>query len=137
MKKEKKLKTKSIAKPKKTYVPPSLTKEDKKKQIKSIKEQTIRPKVKSFESKRSTHTKKFEEKYGYKISNLSRIAKEIISKKGIDEVMAKGKAAYFTSGSRPNQTPTSWALARLASVITGGAARQVDMKIWKKYKRSN
>jgi len=127
MKKEKKLK--------KTYVPPSLTKEDKKKQIKSIKEQTIRPKVKSFESKRSTHTKKFEEKYGYKISNLSRIAKEIISKKGIDEVMAKGKAAYFTSGSRPNQTPTSWALARLASVITGGAARKVDMKIWKKYKK--
>ena len=120
---------------KKTYVPPSLSKEDKKKQIKSIKEQTIRPKLKSFQSKRSGFVKKFEDKYGYKISNLSRISKEIITKKGIDEIMAKGKASYFTSGSRPNQTPRSWALARLASVIVGGPARKIDMNIWKKYKK--
>ena len=37
---------------------------------------------------------------------------------------------------RPNQTPTSWALARLAAVIMkpSGAARKVDMSIWNKYK---
>jgi len=120
---------------KKTYVPPSLSKEDKKKQIKSIKEQTVRPKLKSFESKRSSFVKRFEKKYGYKINNFSRISKEIITKKGIDEIMSKGRAAYFTSGSRPNQTPTSWALARLASVIMNGKARKVDEKIWKKYKK--
>lgn len=120
---------------KKTYVPPSLSKEDRKKQIKSIKEKTIRPKIKSFQSKRSSFVKRFEKKYGYKINNFSRISKEIITKKGIDEIMAKGRAAYFTSGSRPNQTPTSWALARLASVIMNGKARKVDEKIWKKYKK--
>jgi len=120
---------------KKTYVPPSLSKEDKKKQIKSIKEQTVRPKLKSFESKRSSFVKRFEKKFGYKINNFSRISKEIITKKGIDEIMSKGRAAYFSSGSRPNQTPTSWALARLASVIMNGKARKVDEKIWKKYKK--
>jgi hypothetical protein len=116
----------------KKYVPASLSKEDRKKQIKSIKEGTIRPKV-DFDSRRSTNVVKFEKKYGYKINNFKRISKEIISQKGIDEIMAKGRAAYFT-GSRPNQTPESWALGRLASVIMGGKARQVDMKIWKKYK---
>ena len=49
--------------------------------------------------------------------------------------MAKGRAAYFTSGSRPNQTSDSWALARLASVIMNGGARKVDQKIWDKFKR--
>ena len=34
----------------------------------------------------------------------------------------------------PNQTPSSWAYARLASVITGGGARKVDKKIWDKFK---
>ena len=108
------------------YVPKSLSAKDRKKQVKSIVEGTKRPKVKSFESKRSSHVVKFENKYGYKISNLSRVAKEII---------AKGRGAYKTGGSRPNQTPQSWALARLASVIVGGKARAVDRDIWEKYKR--
>lgn len=119
----------------KKYVPDTLSASDKKKQIKSIKEKKERPKLKSFQSKRSTHVEKFEKKYGYKISNLSRIAKEIISKKGIDEILAKGKGAYYSAGSRPNQTATSWSLARLASVITGGPARKIDQKIWDKYKK--
>jgi len=119
----------------KKYVPDTLSVADKKKQIKSIKEKKERPKLKSFQSKRSSHVEKFEKKYGYKISNLSRIAKEIISKKGIDEILAKGKGAYYSAGSRPSQTATSWSLARLASVITGGPARKVDQKIWDKYKK--
>lgn len=127
-------KEKSSGLPKK-YVPKSLSKEDKKKQIESIKKGTKRPKV-DFDSKRSTNVKKFEEKYGYKINNFKRISKEIISQKGIDEIMNKGRAAYFTGGSRPNQTPESWALGRLASVIMGGKARNqsIDGKIWDKYK---
>ena len=120
---------------KKQYVPASLTKEDKKKQIKSIKEGTDRPKVKSFKSKRSSHVVKFEKKYGTKITDDKFISKNIISKTGIDKILDKGKGAYYSSGSRPNQTPQSWSRARLASVIMNGPARKVDKAIWEKYKK--
>jgi len=118
----------------KKYIPKSLTPEDKKKQIKSIKEKTDRPKVKSFTSKRSSLVEKFEKKYGTKINDFKFISKNIIKQKGIDEIMSKGRGAYYSSGSRPNQTSTSWALARLAGVIMNSPARKVDMKIWEKYK---
>ena len=117
----------------KKYLPKSLSPEDRKKQLKSIQEGTKRPKV-DFKNKRSTHAEKFEAKYGYKISNLSRVAKEIISREGIEQIKKKGIAAYYTGGSRPNQTPASWWKARLASVIMGGKARQVDKDIWNKFK---
>ena len=116
------------------YVPSSLSKSDKEKQIKSIKNKTDRPKLDSFKSKRSTWAEKFENKYGKKISNSSFISKNIISKAGQDQILSKGRAAYYSSGSRPNQTSTSWALARLASVIMNGPARKVDKDIWLKYK---
>jgi len=119
----------------KKYVPKGLSPADKKKQIESIKKKTIRPKV-DFDNKRSSHVVKFEKKYGYKINNFKRISKEIISQKGIDEIMDKGRGAYFSGGSRPNQTPQSWSLARLASVIVAGPARKVDIKIWNKYKKT-
>tara|TARA_Y100000114_G_scaffold82628_1_gene76288 strand:- start:834 stop:1232 length:399 start_codon:yes stop_codon:yes gene_type:complete len=119
----------------KKYVPKSLTEEDRKKQIKSIKEGKPRPKVESFKSKRSSNVAAFEKKYKTKISDFDFINKNILKRKGIDEIIKKGKAAYFSSGSRPNQTPTSWALARLAAVIMkNGPARKVDMAIWNKYK---
>ncbi len=117
------------------YVPKSLTAEDKKKQVKSIKEKKDRPKVKSFQSKRSSHTENFEKKYGTKISNTSFISKNIISKTGQDKILSKGRGAYYSAGSRPNQTAESWARARLASVIMGGPARKVDKDIWEKYKK--
>lgn len=118
----------------KKYVPKSLTPADKKKQIKSIKEKTDRPKVKSFESKRSKHTIAFEKKYGVKISDDKYITKNIIKRVGMNKILDKGRGAYYSSGSRPNQSAESWALARLASVITGGDARKVDKDIWEKYK---
>ena len=118
---------------KKEYVPSSLSASDRKKQIKSIKDKTERPKVK-FESKRSSWVEKFESKFGYKINQKAKIAKEIISKEGIEQILSKGKGAYYSAGSRPNQTATSWSLARLASVILGGPARRIDKKIWEKYK---
>lgn len=117
------------------YVPKSLTPADRKKQVKSILEKKDRPKVKSFQSRRSSHIVKFEKKYDKKINDFKWIDKNIIKKKGIDEILSKGRGAYYSSGSRPNQTPESWALARLASVIMNGNARKVDKKIWDKYKR--
>jgi len=118
----------------KKYVPESLSEKDKKKQIKSIKEGKDRPKV-DYKTKRSTHVVKFEKKYGKKITDIDFISKNIISKTGIDKILAKGMAAYYSSGSRPNVTPQQWSYARLASVITGGGARQVDKDIWEKYKK--
>lgn len=118
----------------KKYVPASLSKEDRKKQIKSIVEGKIRPKVESFKSKRSRFVVAFEKKYGTKITDDKFISKNIISQKGIDEILDKGRGAYFSGGSRPNQTPESWARARLASVLVKGPAYKVDKKIFEKYK---
>jgi|TARA_R100001594_G_scaffold5144_1_gene16503 hypothetical protein len=120
----------------KEYVPKSLTPEDRKKQITSIKEGKDRPKVDSFKSKRSSWAVKFEKKYGTKITDDDFISKNIISKTGINKILSKGRGAYYSSGSRPNQTADSWARARLASVIMGGAARKVDQKLWDQYKKT-
>ena len=117
------------------YVPKSLTPADKKKQIKSIKEGKPRPKVESFKSKRSSNVAAFEKKYGKKINDFNFISKNIISKTGIEQILSKGRGAYFSSGSRPNTTPESWSRARLAYVIMNGSARKVDQKIWDKYKK--
>ena len=118
----------------KKYVPDSLSKKDKEKQIKSIKEGKDRPKV-DYKTKRSSHVVKYEKKYGRPITDLQYIYKNIISKTGVDKIMDKGMAAYYSSGSRPNVTKEQWAYARLASVILGGKARDVDKEIWEKYKK--
>jgi hypothetical protein len=52
---------------------------------------------------------------------------------GFDEIFDKGMKAYYTSGSRPNQTPYSWAYARLFSVLFGGKSRDIDSKEVEKY----
>ena len=108
--------------------------EDRKKQIKSIFEGKVRPETK-FKSKRSNWVKQFEDKYKTKITDKEYIHKNIITRTGQQKIIDKGAAAYFSSGSRPNQTPSSWGLARLASVILGGPSRRIDKSIWDKYKR--
>jgi len=107
---------------------------DRQAQIKSIFEGKDRPKTKA-PNKRSSWVEKFEKKYGKKISNEKFIHDNIITRTGQKKIIAKGAAAYYTSGSRPNQTPSSWGLARLASVILGGPSRRIDKDIWIKYKR--
>jgi hypothetical protein len=117
----------------KTYVE-GLRGYERRKQIKSIFENKDRPKVKGFKSERSSWVKKFEDKYGTKITDKEFITKNIISETGREMIIKKGKGAFYSSGSRPNQTPFSWGLARLASVIMGGNARKVDKDIWEKYR---
>tara|TARA_R110000765_G_scaffold393776_1_gene487208 strand:- start:2 stop:394 length:393 start_codon:yes stop_codon:yes gene_type:complete len=107
---------------------------DLEKQIKSIFEGTIRPRTKAPQ-KRSSYVIKFENKYGKKITDEEFIHKNIITRTGQRKIKEKGMGAYYSGGSRPNQTPSSWAFARLASVIVGGPARKVDKKIWDKYKK--
>lgn len=124
------------------YVPKELSKEDKRKQISSIVKGVRRPKVKSFTSRPSKWTKKAHSYFGEGNTSKQDIAR-ILAKgnparkkallKGLNEIMKKGKAAYFTSGSRPNQTPESWGMARMFSVLFGGASRKVDKAIVNKY----
>ena len=125
------------------YVPKSLSSEDRKKQVKSIREGKRRPMVKSFKSKRSPWTKKAKNYFGD--GNTSKVdMSNILSKgnkkrekelkKGLDEIFDKGAKAYFTSGSRPNQTPESWGYGRVFSVLFGGPSRTIDKAIVKKYK---
>ena len=118
----------------KKYVPDSLSKKDKAKQTKSIKEGTDRPKVK-YETKRSSHVVAFEKKYGRKITDKQFIYNNILSKEGVSQIIKKGMGAYYSAGSRPNVTKEQWSLARLASVIMNGPARKVDAEIWNKYKK--
>jgi len=86
-----------------------------------------RPKVSSKPTPRSPHAKKFEDKYGFSVSDIPRVKKEFPNV-DVDGILAKGRAAYASSGSRPNTTAEAWARARLASALTGGKAANVDAK---------
>ena len=50
----------------------------------------------------------------------------------LNKIVEKGEGAYYSSGSRPNQTSQSWGLARLASSITAGKSAAVDYNILEK-----
>jgi hypothetical protein len=54
----------------------------------------------------------------------------------LKKIVNKGEGAYYSSGSRPNQTPQSWGIARLASSISGGNAAKVDFHLIKKCNHS-
>ena len=122
------------------YVPKQLTSKDKQKQIAMIlkskkmykkhKYFTRKP-IASYKSKTSNHILN-----ARKIYNIQNIlpTKELSLKTGcklsaLNEIVRKGEGAYFSSGSRPNQTAQSWGLARLASSITAGKAAAVDYNI--------
>jgi len=113
------------------YVPKSLSTKDKRRQVASIKKGTDRPKL-NYKTKRSPHVVRFEKKFGFPITSRKR--NTIMKPEGIRKIIAKGRAAYYNSGSRPNVSATQWALARLAAVLsTNGAARKVDRAIYDKY----
>ena len=122
------------------YIPKRLTKQDKKRQARQLKKSRTaykkgkylhRKPVKSFASKRSHHIVNAERIY--KINSLAvnnELSKKTgCSKQALNQIIKKGQGAYYSSGSRPNQTPHSWGVARLASSITGGKAAAVDYNI--------
>jgi hypothetical protein len=126
----------------KRYIPKFLSTKDKKTQKKELKKSRsaykkgkyiTRKKVKSFKSTKSQHIVNAEKMY--KINNLALNNKLVkatkCNMKTLKKIFKKGQGAYFSSGSRPNQTPHSWAYARLASAITGGKASAVDYKLLK------
>jgi hypothetical protein len=124
----------------KRYLPDRLSKTDRIKQAKMLKKSRklykkgiyySRKMVKSYKSKKSNHIRNAERIY--KIDSLA-INNELERKTGcaadsLKKIVNKGEGAYFSSGSRPNQTAQSWGVARLASAITGGKAAAVDFNI--------
>ncbi len=122
------------------YLPKRLTARDKKKQSKMLmkskklyrqgKYYTRKP-VKSFHSKTSSHILKARQVYGVeKIGATDELAKKSgCSKAALAKIINKGAGAYYSSGSRPNQTAQSWGVARLASALTSGKAGAVDYNI--------
>lgn len=98
----------------------------------------IRKHVKSTKKKESKHVQNA--KKIYKVHTL-KVNKSLSKKTGcsinaMNKIIKKGQGAYFT-GSRPNQTPHSWGVARMASAITGGKSAAVDFKILNKGCKKN
>lgn len=86
-----------------------------------------RKEVSDKKTPRSPWVRKFETKYGFPITDLTAVKKEFPGV-DVDQILAKGRAAYASSGSRPNVTSHQWAFARLASALLGGPAAKVDKK---------
>ena len=130
------------------YLPKRLTKKDKRKQTSMILKSRkmykkgkyyTRKALSSFKSKKSKHIIKAEKIYNVErigaTAELSKATK--CTKNALAQIIKKGEGAYYSSGSRPNQTAQSWGIARLASSITGGKAAAVDFNILEKGCASN
>ena len=122
------------------YIPNKLSKKDKLKQLNMIKKSRslykkrvfyTRKKVSSFKNKKSNHIMNARKIYKLdKIVPNNQLARKTgCSVSSLKQIVKKGEGAYYSSGSRPNQTPQSWGLARLASAITGGKSAAVDYDI--------
>ena len=124
------------------YVPKSLSRKDTRRQKRALSRARTqykrgkyvnRPHLKSFHSKPSGHVETAKRKY--KINSISASAelarKTRCSRSALQKIVKKGEGAYYSSGSRPNQTAQSWGHARLASAITGANASRVDYAILK------
>jgi|TARA_R110002096_G_C14636050_1_gene725217 hypothetical protein len=122
------------------YLPDILNVRDKKKQHKNLlksrklyKKGTYykRPNVKSFKTKPSNHVTRAKKMYNINNMRVTRKMSRATGCSGsaLRKIVNKGRGAYYSGGSRPNQTPDSWGYARLASSITGGNASIVDYHI--------
>jgi len=124
----------------KKYLPKSLTRRDAKKYAKELSRSRkaykkgkyiTRKKVSSYKHKTSKHI--LRARRIYKIDDIvpsRELAKKTMcSVKALKQIVRKGEGAYYSSGSRPNQTAHSWGYARLASAVSGGKSAAVDWHI--------
>jgi DNA-binding Xre family transcriptional regulator len=125
------------------YLPPTLSRKDKEKQLRMLSKSKrlykshkfyTRKALPSYKNKPSKHVQNARKIYNVDhIRPSNELAKATgCSKKALRKIAAKGEGAYFSSGSRPNQTAQSWGYARLASAITGGKSAAVDFDILEK-----
>tara|TARA_Y100000389_G_C17434242_1_gene504514 strand:+ start:227 stop:715 length:489 start_codon:yes stop_codon:yes gene_type:complete len=122
------------------YIPKSLSYIDKIKQMRQIKKSRKayktgkyihRKPVNSFISKKSQHIIKAEKIYKVKPFKIDKnlVKATGCTRKALNKIVKKGQGAYYSSGSRPNQTAHSWGYARMASSITSGKAALIDYNI--------
>lgn len=122
------------------YLPKSLTNRDRTKQLRELQRSRklykhgvyhTRKRVTSFNNKKSSHIANARRIYGVDTvtPNQDLAKKTGCSVAALRKIVSKGEGAYFSSGSRPNQTARSWGLARLASAITAGKSAAVDYDI--------
>lgn len=122
------------------YLPKILTPRDKTKQLNMLNKSRklykrhkyfTRKRLPSFKSRKSNHIKNAQRIYGVDhVAPTPELARKTGCKLwALKKIVNKGEGAYYSSGSRPNQTPQSWGLARLASAITSGNAAKVDYDI--------
>ena len=131
----------------KKYLPKSLNKRDKQKQKKALEKARKGYKKQKYVDRPKVDIKNKESPHVVKAKKIYKIDKIVPNKKladktgcsisGLKQVIKKGEGAYYSSGSRPNQTAHSWGRARLASSITGGKAAAVDYKILKEGCKKN
>jgi len=130
------------------YLPKRLTTHDKKRQYGMLMKSRrlykkgkyfTRKQVSSYKSKPSSHVAHAKRIYGIEnVAVTDELAKVTgCSKDALGAIVRKGEGAYYSSGSRPNQTAQSWGLARLASSITSGKAAAVDYSILEKGCKKN
>jgi hypothetical protein len=128
------------------YIPKKLTRKDREKQRRMLRKSRKLYKSNQYNKSKKYYTRKPLASYKhktsehilkarrlYKIDNI-KPSKELAkatgcSMKALNKIVSKGEGAYFSSGSRPNQTAQSWGFARLASAVTGGKAATVDYNI--------
>ena len=125
------------------YLPRRLTKKDQRKQLQMLMKSRrlykkgkyyTRPPVASYKHKPSEHVIRARKIYQVDniIPNGTLAQKTGCTLDALQQIVKKGEGAYFSSGSRPNQTAQSWGIARLASALTAGKAAAVDYNILEK-----
>jgi hypothetical protein len=122
------------------YLPKMLSSADKQKQVAMLLKSKklykkgkyyTRKNVGSYKHKKSNHLVNARRIYGidHVGPNPDLAQKTGCSIEALEKIVKKGEGAYYSSGSRPNQTPQSWGLARLASSLTAGKSAAVDYDI--------
>lgn len=122
------------------YLPKSLSNKDKNIQSQNLKKTRKmykqnkyinRPMLKSFHSRKSSHLQHAYDLYNVDSMSVNNgLAKKTgCTTDALNKILDKGRGAYYSSGSRPNQTADSWAYARLASSLTGGPSSAIDYHI--------
>jgi hypothetical protein len=123
------------------YVPRTLSRKDRRKQIAMLKRSRRMykrgkfygrtTKLRSYPHVASKHTDVARRMYKIEkiVPNAALASATKCSINALNQIVKKGEGAFYSSGSRPNQTPQSWGYARLASAITGGKAAAVDYAI--------
>ena len=125
------------------YLPSQLTNSDKKKQLKMLSKSKkmykshkyfTRKQLSSYINKPSKHV--INARKIYNVTTITPNNKLALvtgcSVASLKKIVNKGEGAYYSSGSRPNQTPQSWGVSRLASSITAGKSAAVDYDILNK-----